>query len=126
MLSNAGAPSLMVPLACYTSYYETPKIKSLAESLFTDSANGAVAISSAAILSRAGDNERFARRLFEEMSVNGDDLGTAVLKVKQRMHGFSERHQEIVYNWTTLGDPTLSFGLPALDVPVQSVSEKPF
>ncbi len=110
--TNSQAPSIVIPLACYTTYYEGLVVKSLAESLLTDSASGAVALSGAALLSRSGDNERFGRRLLEELTVTGLDLGSAVLKVKQEIHQYSERHQGVVYNWTTLGDPTLSFGLP--------------
>jgi subtilisin-like proprotein convertase family protein len=113
---NVSAPTLMVPLACYTTYYETPNVKSLPEVLLTDTAGGAVAITGAALLSRSGDNERFGRDLLEKMSVSGLDLGTAVLQIKQEIHRISPRHQTVVYNWVTLGDPTLSFGLPALEV----------
>lgn len=116
--TNTQAPSLIIPLACYTTYYEGPVVKSLSEVLFTDNAAGAVALSGASLLSRAGDNVQFGRRLLHELTVSGLDLGSAVLKVKQEFHGFSERHQSVVYNWTTLGDPTLSFGLPNVTPPV--------
>ena len=117
--SNQASPSLMVPLACYTSYYETPNVSSLAELLMSANPHGAVAISSASLLSRTSDNENFARRLFIEMSENGLDLGSAVLKVKRDLHAIGDRHQFMIYNWTTLGDPALGFDLPAVSEPLE-------
>ena len=109
---NAQTPSLMIPLACYTTYYETPEVRSLSELLLTDSENGAVALSGAALLSATLDNENFTRGLLQEMTVAGVDLGTAVLRMKQRMKGSGPGKTALVYNWVTLGDPTISFGLP--------------
>lgn len=117
-LVNAEEPTLIVPLACYTTYYEAPDVKSLPEVLLTDSSGGAVAITGAALLSRAGDNERFGRALLKKLSVSGMDLGSAVLSIKQEMHKVSPRHQTVVDNWLTLGDPTLSFGLPSTETTV--------
>lgn len=121
---NSSAPTVIVPMACYTTYYETPNIKSLPEVLLTDAEGGAVAISGAALLSRSGDNERFGRALLEKMSVSGMDLGSAVLSVKQEMHKSSLSHQTIVYNWITLADPTLSFDLPKIE-PVPELDQAP-
>ncbi len=114
---NSAKPSLMVPLACYTTYYETPSVKSLSEILLTDTDAGAVALTGAALLSEAADNEHFGKALLQKMTVNGLDLGTAVMHVKKETHRYSPRHQTVVYNWVTLGDPTLSFGLPNLQPP---------
>jgi len=116
-LTNADRPSMMMPLACYTSYYETPNVKSLAELLLTDNPAGAVAITSAAMLSRTIDNENMAKRIMHYMTVKGVDLGTAVLNVKREWHKNGGRSQSTIYNWTTLGDPTLSFGLPDASLP---------
>ena len=112
--TNTGSPSIVLPLACYTTYYETPDVKSLAEQLLTDNPAGAVVLSGAALLSVAGDNERFGRRLLEKMTVDGLDIGTATLQVKQEFLASSPSTQTVVYNWVTLGDPSLSFGLPSI------------
>lgn len=114
---NEGAPSLIVPLACYTTYYETPEVKSLSELLLTDSNRGAVALSGAALLSATLDNENFTRRLLQQMTIEGVDLGTAVLRTKQSMKGSGGGRSGLIYNWVTLGDPTLSFGLPNIAPP---------
>ena len=118
--TNSGSPSIVLPLACYTSYYETPDVKSLSELMLTDNAAGAVLLSGAALLSAAGDNERFGRQLVEKMTVDGLDIGTATLQIKQDMLASNPDSQTIVYNWVTLGDPSLSFGLPSIRV-VKSV-----
>jgi len=119
---NTTRPTFMMPLACYTTYYETPDIKSLPEVLFTDTAAGAVAISGSALLSDSSDNERFAQAVLKKMTVDGIDLGSAVLSVKQETHKFSPRHQTVVYSWVTLGDPTLSFNLPKVE-PLPSIDQ---
>ncbi|RBP48489.1 C25 family cysteine peptidase [Arenicella xantha] len=116
-LTNTETPTMMIPLACYTTYYETPSVQSLAELLLTDSPAGAVALVSPALLSRPLDNENFAKRLLQEMTSNGEDLGSAVLITKRATHANGGRHQSVVYNWTTLADPTLSFGLPKVSLP---------
>jgi hypothetical protein len=112
--TNSDSPSIVLPLACYTTYYETPDVKSLAEQLLTDNPAGAVVLSGAALLSVAGDNERFSRRLLEKMTVDGLDIGTATLQTKQEFLASSSSYQTVVYNWVTLGDPSLSFGLPSI------------
>jgi len=79
----------MMPLACYTTYFETPNVKSLSESLLTDNASGAVALSAAALLSSAADNEQFAKIVLNKMTVDAYDLGSAVLHAKQTIHAYS-------------------------------------
>lgn len=112
--TNSGSPSIVLPLACYTTYYETPDVKSLAEQMLTDNPAGAVVLAGAALLSVSGDNERFGRRLLEKMTVDGLDIGTATLQTKQELLASSPGAQTVVYNWVTLGDPSLSFGLPSI------------
>ncbi len=122
--TNSEQPTLIVPLACYTTYYETPNVKSLAERLFTDNPAGAVGLSGPALLSYASSNERFAKTLFRLMTQEGKDLGTSVLMAKQALLGTGERSQTVIYNWVTLADPTLSFGLPAADLIVDDDNKK--
>ncbi len=110
--TNTNAPSLMMPLACYTTYYETPNVKSLSEILLTDSDAGAVALTGAALLSSTLENQNFASAILADMTIGGVDLGTAVLNRKQSMRGGGLGRTGMVFNWVTLGDPTLSFGLP--------------
>lgn len=113
---NTDKPSLIFPLACYTTYYETPNVKSLAESLLTDNSAGAVGLSGPALLSYGSENTRFAKNLVRLMSQEGLDLGTAVLNAKKALKNAGPRKQTVIYNWVTLADPTLTFGLPARPV----------
>ena len=117
----------MMPLACYTTYYETPNVQSLSEILLTGSDAGAVALTGAALLSTTLENQNFARAVLSDMTIAGADLGTAVLNRKQSMKGGGQGRTGIVYNWVTLGDPTLSFGLPDVTPEVQATqpSERP-
>lgn len=118
LLSNQRTPSILMPLACYTTYYETPYIKSLSELLLVDSNAGAAALLSPALLSRPIDNENFARRVLQSMTVKGKTIGAAVLDAKLSTHAQGGRHQSTVYNWVLLGDPTLSFNTPDITEPV--------
>ncbi len=118
--ANADAPSLIVPLACYTTYYETPNTKSLSERLFTDNAAGAVGLSGPALLSYNSENARFAKDLLQAMTQQGHDIGTATMQAKQAISGFGGRYQALIYNWVTLADPTLSFGLPPVQIELPS------
>ena len=104
-----------MPLACYTTYYETPDIKSLPEVLLTDTAAGAVAISGSSLLSGSAENERFSRSVLRQMTVDGANIGEAVMRAKQEFLASSPKYQTVVYNWATLGDPTLSFNLPKVE-----------
>ncbi len=113
--TNSDSPTLIMPLACYTTYYETPKVKSLAESLFADNPAGAVGLSGPALLSYSAENERFARDVSRLMTQQGLDLGSAVLKAKQRLENAGARKQTVIYNWVTLADPSLSFNLPIVN-----------
>lgn len=114
-LMNQGAPSLMLPLACYTSYYETPEIESLAHSMLLSGDNMAVGISSASVLSIPTHNTKFASLLIERLSQYHQPIGQAVLQVKQELDAMSDDYDDIILNWTTLADPTLSFNQDPID-----------
>ena len=118
-LMNTGAPSLMLPLACYTSYYETPDIESLAHSMLFSGQNAAVGISSAAVLSNPIHSEEFASLLIEKMAKQNQPIGNAVLQIKQQLMAASNDYIDITLNWTTLADPTLSFN----QVPIEDGEE---
>ena len=112
-LTNRKKPTLIIPLACYTTYFETPNVKSLSERLFTDNPAGAVGLIGPSLLSFGSSNERFAKTLLKLITQQGLDVGTAVLKAKQGLSNAGPNGQTAIFNWSTLVDPTLSFGLPA-------------
>ncbi len=102
-LDNAGLPTMVMPLACYTTYYETPSVNSLAHQWLFGGDKGAVAIHGAMVLGEFRENEIFAKRVLKQQLEEGSDLGTAILRVKQRMAPWNY----MVNNWALLGDPTL-------------------
>ncbi len=122
--TNHQSPTLVLPLACYTTYYETPSVKSLSERLFSDNAAGAVGLSGPALLSYSSENERFAKQVLTLMTRQGLSLGTAVLHAKRAIHGTGDRRQTVIYNWVTLSDPTLDFGLP-VEIPAIEEPDEP-
>lgn len=104
-LDNAGLPTMVVPLACYTSYYETPSVNSLAHQWLLGGDYGAVIVQGAMVLGEYRENALFARRLLGKMLNENLDIGSAILAVKQSMAPWNY----MVNNWALLGDPTLRF-----------------
>ena len=52
-------PTVVIPMACYTTYYENPGTASLADQLLFKATGGSVAVSGAATLSSLNDNGVF-------------------------------------------------------------------
>lgn len=109
-LENHGKPTIVMPLACYTTYYETPSVNSLAHQwLFysnSDESQGAVAIHGAMVLGKYRENAKFADRLLKQQLKQGKTLGQGILAVKRSLSPWNE----MVNNWALLGDPTLRMG----------------
>ncbi len=107
-LSNAGEPTLMMPLTCYTTYFVDPSSDTLAYTLLNGGDRGAVAVHGAATLSIFGDNEALGSRIVDDMLLNGLTLGQAVNAAKRDLsqQNFS-RYRPVIINWALLGDPTL-------------------
>lgn len=101
-LANAGKPTLMVPLACETTYDVSPNANVLGHQLLYGGDRGALAVSGAVALSSLADNERMARHVLDGLDA-GLTLGEAVLAGRQALGtGF----QELQDNWLTQGDVT--------------------
>ncbi|MFK7957737.1 MAG: C25 family cysteine peptidase [Lysobacterales bacterium] len=107
-LTNAGEPTLMMPLTCYTTYFVDPSSDTLAYSLLSGGDRGAVAVHGAATLSIFGDNEALGVRVVDDMLLNGFTLGQAINAAKKDLSvdNFS-RYRPVIINWALLGDPTL-------------------
>ena len=115
-LDNEGFPTLIGTLTCYTSYFVSPHNDTVAHrfmnGLLLDqddqpiygAANGSVAIHGAATLSQYSQNEYFARGVLNHQ-LNGETLGAAVLAT--RRDAAARNMDDLVTNWTLLGDPTL-------------------
>jgi len=109
-LENHGKPTIVMPLACYTTYYETPSVNSLAHQwLFysnSTESQGAVAIHGAMVLGKYRENSKFADRLLKQQLKRGKTLGQGILAVKRSLSSWNQ----MVNNWALLGDPTLRLG----------------
>lgn len=115
-LYNEGNPTLIGTMACYTSYFVSPTSDSLAHRFMNGYrenatgqriegvANGAVAIHGAATLSNYFHNEVFARQVLDAQ-LKGLTLGEAVETA--RSQSADNGIEDLVINWTLLGDPTL-------------------
>jgi len=117
-LGNQGLPTLIGTAACYTSYFASPFSETLAHRLMNGleidasgapvaATNGAVAVHGAATLSSYLQNEVFMRSVLEAL-VAGDTLGEAIQRA--RVQAADWRMDDLVTNWTLLGDPTLRLG----------------
>lgn len=107
-LENHGLPTMVLPLACYTTYYQTPTVNSLAHQwLFASQdspqTTGAVAIHGAMVLGDYRENTLFAERVLNQQLKNNMTLGEAILQTKRQL---SPWHQ-MINNWALLGDPSL-------------------
>jgi hypothetical protein len=102
-LTNIGRPTLMLPLACETTYDISPSANVLGHQLLTSGGQGAVAISGAVSLANLDDNERMADRVLEGLE-SGMTLGEAVQAGREALGGAYRTLQD---NWLTQGDVTL-------------------
>jgi len=115
-LNNDGYPTLIGTLTCYTSYFVSPHNDTVAHRFMNGyrldangepvfgAPNGAVAVHGAATLSNYLQNEYFAKGVLARQ-LEGETLGSAVLATRQEA---AERGiDDLVVNWTLLGDPTL-------------------
>ena len=101
-LSNQGKPTLVMPLACYTSNYEHPSVNTLAHQWLFAGDKGAVGIHGAAVLGEYRENAIFAERYLNN-SATSKTVGEAIFKAKNEMASGNQ----MLHNWAFLGDPTL-------------------
>lgn len=101
-LTNHGLASLMMPMACYTTYYNETHTNTLAHQLLLGGDMGAVAIHAAATLSGYVQNEAMGREILGAQLREGATLGMAIEQARSRV-----RDRDVRINWTLLGDPTI-------------------
>jgi hypothetical protein len=106
-IGNAATPSVMMPLACYTTYVNSVGTDTLGHQLLLGGPDGAVAIHGAATLSSLSDNARMAYTVLEEHKTS-QTLGQAILRAKKSwgMTG------DTLHGWNLIGDPTLQLPVP--------------
>lgn len=101
-LENSGKPTVVMPLACYTTYFESTSTNSLAHQWLFAGDKGAVAIHGASVLGEYRENAVFASRYLNQ-AADAATIGEAILKAKQEM----ATNNSMLHNWVLLGDPTL-------------------
>jgi len=102
-LTNFGLPTLMLPLACETSYDVSPSADVLGHQLLYSGDQGALAISGAVSLASIDDNERMANHVLAGLE-SGMTLGQAVQAGREAL---GSMYQTLQDNWLTQGDVTL-------------------
>ncbi len=101
-LENDDSPTIVMPLACYTTDYQSLTTNTLAHQWLFSGNHGAAAVHGATSLGQYRENGVFAERVLKA-SVSASSLGTAIQQAKRRM---SSRN-ETLHNWALLGDPSL-------------------
>ncbi len=99
-------PSLIAPLACYTTYYESINDESFANKLLFEPAGGAVAIVGPTTLGDYYANEQILVNMMKLNALHDLSLGES-LRLAKRSLGIKKVEQANV--WTLLADPTLNF-----------------
>ncbi len=105
-LDDTHQAGMVIPLACYTTYYETISNESLANKLLFKEQGGAVLIAGAATLGNYASNGKILNQLMRYQAREQVTLGHA-LKLAKRSVGSTNIEQSNL--WTILGDPTLRF-----------------
>ena len=102
-IQNEGKPTLALPLACYTTYADSPTVNTMAHQLMATGENGAVAVYGATLFSAYSKNGVIAQKIIEHL-LAGETIGEAVLKSKNTL---SESYHDTILNGNLLGDVTL-------------------
>jgi len=102
-IGNTGKTTLALPLACFTTYADSPYTNTLAHQLLSEGENGAVAVYGASVTSSYGDNGLAAKGLVLRI-LKGDDLGTAIKRMKRKL---GAKYRDTILNGQLMGDVTL-------------------
>ena len=102
-MTNAGKPTLITPLSCYTTYFPSDSTNTLAHHLLLEGDFGAVAIHGATSISSLTQNEVTAEKIIHHFVQENMTLGESIIEAKKELTpGFDS-----VVNWQLNGDPTL-------------------
>ena len=109
-------PTLVIPMACYTTYYQDPGTSSLADQLLFNPNGGSVAVSGAATLSSLSENGTFAGSILSKMCDGTTTLADAVFETKQENPGLTDQ----VINWDLIGNGLVTIATCEAPVPQSS------
>ncbi len=102
-LTNAGLPTLVGTMSCYTTYFVAPSTDTIGHQLLLSGDRGAALIQGAATLSGFSQNEELLGRVTDAM-VGGQSVGEAVLTARKAL---GKSYSDVITNWSVLGDPSL-------------------
>ena len=102
-LENDGLPTLVMPLACYTTFYETPAVNTLAHQWLFSGNRGAAAIHGASVYSGFRANSQMAKKILTHQFSKGKSVGKAILDAKREFLPGND----LINNWALLGDPSM-------------------
>jgi hypothetical protein len=103
--NNTIYPTFLSPLSCYTTYYQSPSINTLAHQWLFSGEYGAVAIQGAMVLGFYQSNQTMNVTILDKMYNQGQTIGNAILTSKQQL----QPNDDLLINWNLLGDPSLRF-----------------
>ena len=102
-MTNAGLPTLITPLSCYSTYFPSETTNTLGHRLLFEGDYGAVAIHGATAISSLTQNEVTAEKITKHFVHGNLTLGEAIIEAKKELTlGYDS-----VLNWQLNGDPTL-------------------
>ncbi|MEO0367996.1 MAG: C25 family cysteine peptidase [Pseudomonadota bacterium] len=101
-LTNSD-PLAVMPLACYTTYYQSTDVNTLAHQWLFAGDQGAAVVHGAAVLGEYRENAIFTER-FLIASKESKTFGEAIKRAKIA----SGIGNQMIQNWAYLGDPTLA------------------
>ncbi len=100
---NEGRTALVLPMACYTTYADSPSVNTMAHQFLAKSENGFVAVYGAATLSQFSQNGVAAAKVTDYL-LKGETIGEAIRKAKKEL---GVEYNDIIRNSNLLGDVTL-------------------
>ena len=116
-LETSQNASIVVPLACYTTYFETLTNESLANKLLFKEGSGAVMIVGAATLGDYAVNGKMLNRMMKAQAKDGMSMGRATTLAKRSLGQQKVTQTNL---WTVLGDPTIKFNANYTNVETRS------
>ena len=102
-IGNPEKPTMALPLACYSTYADSPSVNTMAHQMISAGENGAVSIYGAALFSSYIENGMMASKVVDGLFM-GKTIGEAVLDAKVSM---GIKYRDAILNGTLLGDVTL-------------------
>ena len=102
-IQNYEKPTMALPLACYTTYADSPSVNTMAHQLLAEGENGAVAVYGATLFSSYAENGMITSKVIDYL-FDGKTIGEAVLNAKKAL---GESYRDTILNGSLLGDVTL-------------------